>query len=337
MSLPAEWDAFVQAHPHGNILQTSAWGQLKSAFGWQAETLRTGAAGALVLYRRLPLGLTLAYVPRGPLADWNSPAGLEALLPALDAACRARHAVCLKLEPDLPDSHAAHDTLEALGLRPSPHTVQPRRSLVVDLAGSEADVLARMKPKTRYNIGLASKKDVQVRPAAGPADLERFVGLLRETTDRDGFASHTPAYYRRAYALFQPAGRCELFLAEHQGQPLAGVMVFGLGSRAWYFYGASSDRERQRMAPYLAQWAAMLWARARGALAYDLWGVPDADEAALEAQFANRSDGLWGVYRFKRGFGGRPVRTIGAWDRVYNPPLYMAYMTVLRLRGQSLG
>ena len=128
-----------------------------------------------------------------------------------------------------------------------------------------------------------------------------------------------------------PAGQCELVLAQYQGEPLAGVMVFVHGQSAWYFYGASSDRERNRMAPYLAQWEAMRWAKDHGALSYDLWGVPDADEAALEAEFETRHDGLWGVYRFKRGFGGRLVRTIGAWDRVYNPMLYGAYQGYLKL------
>lgn len=344
MSLPSTtwapatpWEAFVAAHPHGHILQTPAWGQLKSDFGWQAETVRSGESGALVLFRQLPLGQTLAYVPRGPLANWNNPAGLAALVTALDAACRTRHALCLKWEPDLPDSAANAAQLATLGFRPSPHTVQPRRSLVVDLSGDENSVLARMKQKTRYNIGLALKKAVKAHAARSPADLERFVQLVTATGARDNFAVHAPAYYRRAYALFHPAGQCELFLAEYAGEALAGVMAFAHGRGAWYFYGASSDRERNRMAPYLAQWAAMRWARARGALKYDLWGVPDEDEATLEAGFEGRHDGLWGVYRFKRGFGGRLVRTVGAWDRVYNPPLYRAYLGFLRLRGRTLG
>ena len=335
----AEWDDFVRANPHGHILQTSAWGQLKSAFGWRAEPVRVGDSGALVLFRRmpLPLGWSLAYVPRGPLADWNRLAALGGLVAALDRAGRDRRAICLKWEPDLPDSPACAAALTSLGFRPSPQVVQPRRTLVVDLSGGEADLLARMKQKTRYNIGLAAKKEVTVRAAQSAADEEAFVGLMRVTGERDRFGVHTEDYYRMAYDLFHPAGLCELFLAEYRGEPLAGVMAFALGRRAWYFYGASSDRERSRMAPYLAQWAAMRWAKERGALTYDLWGVPDENEEALEAGFETRRDGLWGVYRFKRGFGGRLVRTVGAWDRVYNPVLYQAYVMVLRLRGQSIG
>jgi peptidoglycan pentaglycine glycine transferase (the first glycine) len=102
-------------------------------------------------------------------------------------------------------------------------------------------------------------------------------------------------------------------------------MVFRLGVRAWYFYGASSDEERNRMPTYLLQWEGMRWAAGQGCLEYDLWGIPDEEEAVLEEQFSNRSDGLWGVYRFKRGFGGEMTRSVGAWDRVYNPLLYRLY------------
>ena len=331
------WDDFIEAHPGAHVLQTPAWAKLKTAFGWQAAAVRAGVSGAQVLLRPLPFGRTLAYVPRGPLGDWGAPAELPNLVTALDKVCRTFHAICLKLEPDLPDTPAASSQLQALGFRPSPHTVQPRRTLVLDLAGSEAELLGRMKQKTRYNIGLASKKGISTRPAAGAPDVDRFIELTTITSARDGFAVHAPDYYRRVYDLFHAASQCELILAEHQGELLAAVMVFALGGRAWYLYGASSDRERNRMAPYLAQWEAIRWARERGALTYDLWGVPDEPEAVLEAEFEARHDGLWGVYRFKRGFGGRLERSTGAWDRVYQPMPYRAYLAYVRARGLALG
>jgi len=105
----------------------------------------------------------------------------------------------------------------------------------------------------------------------------------------------------------------------------AGLMVFAHGRRAWYFYGASASDHRDRMPTYILQWEAMRWARAHGCTEYDLWGVPDADEDTLENEFSERSDGLWGVYRFKRGFGGRLCRSAGPWDRIYQPVLYKFY------------
>ena len=86
------------------------------------------------------------------------------------------------------------------------------------------------------------------------------------------------------------------------------------------------------MPTYIVQWYAIRWARDRGCQTYDLWGVPDHDLETLEANFASRNNGLWGVYRFKRGFRGDLVQTIGAWDRPYNPLLYLFYKLLFRLK-----
>jgi lipid II:glycine glycyltransferase (peptidoglycan interpeptide bridge formation enzyme) len=109
-------------------------------------------------------------------------------------------------------------------------------------------------------------------------------------------------------------------------------MVFAVGRAAWYVYGASASIKRNLMASYGIQWQAIQWAKARGCVTYDLWGIPDEDEAALEAQFEQRSDGLWGVYGFKRGWGGQVVRSLAAWDHVYNPLIYVGYRAYLRRR-----
>ncbi len=330
--LPEIWDDFVAVHPRAHILQTAAWGELKAAFGWAAERvalMEDGAprAGALVLYRPLPAGVgSLAYVPRGPLVDWDRPEEAEGLLAALCDSARARRAVVLILEPDLPDEPRARDRLAALGLRPSPlGSIQPRRTLVVDIGRSEEEILAGMKPKTRYNIRLAERKGVTVWEGT-EADFPTFHHLMARTAARDRFAVHSPAYYERAYHLFVPIGRARLLMAGVEGEPVAALMVFALGRRAWYFYGASGDAHREKMPTYRLQWEAIRWARAQGCTEYDLWGVPDEDEERLEAEFTRRQDGLWGVYRFKRGFGGRLVRTVGAWERPLRPLLYRLYI-----------
>ena len=106
-------------------------------------------------------------------------------------------------------------------------------------------------------------------------------------------------------------------------------MVFAHGKRSWYVYGASSDRERNRMPAYLLQWEAIRWAMKRGCLEYDFWGIPDENEQVLEAEFTRRTTGLWGVYRFKRGFGGEIKRSVQALDKVYMPWLYSIYLRIM--------
>ena len=144
---------------------------------------------------------------------------------------------------------------------------------------------------------------------------------------RTFFGVHSLDYYQAAYTLFSP-NHCALLIAEFAKEPLAALMAFSQGQAAYYFYGASANEGRQLMPTYLLQWEAIRWAKSQGCTHYDLWGIPDADPATLEAQFEQRHDGLWGVYRFKRGFGGQWVQSIGAYDYVYNPLLYQFYKFV---------
>jgi len=320
-----DWDRFAARYSGAHVLQTSQWGALKAQFGRDVERVGLAqegelVAGAQVLYRRLPLGLgCLAYVPKGPLVDWADEGQLAALLALLDDAARSRSAVALTLEPDLPDEPAHRERLRALGFRPSPFdSVQPRRTLIVDIATDEKDILMAMKSKTRYNTRLAGRRGVTVREAA-EADLPAFHALMSATAERDSFGVHSPAYYEAAYQLFAPQGRARMLLAEVEGEATAAVMVFALPPRSWYFYGASGNAHREKMPTYLLQWEAMRWAKSEGCSTYDMYGVPDEDAEKLEAEFTKRRDGLWPIYRFKRGFGGDLVRSVGAWDRVYAP------------------
>jgi peptidoglycan pentaglycine glycine transferase (the first glycine) len=333
----AAWDALVAATPGGHVLQTWAWGELKARFGWHAQRVAAGPACAQLLCRRLPGGLgTIAYVPKGPPADFRDEAALRVLLEAIRSVAQWQRALCLKIEPNLEDDPALAGRLRAMGFRPSPQEIQPRRTLVVDLDAEPGALLEQMKQKTRYNIRLAARKGVTVR-VGDEADLPQFYRLMELTAERDRFGIHSRAYYEAAHHLFVPSGRGCLLLAEHEGQLLAGLVAFAFGDTACYMYGASSDEKRNLMATYLLQWEAILWAREQGCRIYDLWGVPDEEEETLEAGFETRSDGLWGVYRFKRGFGGRLVRTIGAWDLVYAPLRYRLYTLAVRWinRGQT--
>lgn len=328
-----EWNNFLSQCPDAHLLQTPAWGELKSSFGWEAVRLASEQDGkkwgAQILFRRLPLGFTLAYLPKGPLDKAEDGEGRltfpgQRFWDYVDQLCRKRRAVFLKIEPDAWTTAGQQPAVAAPeGFTASPQSIQPPRTIIVDLSGSEDEVLVRMKQKTRYNIRLAAKKGVTVSPSR---DIQAFHRLMETTGQRDQFGIHSLAYYQTAFDLFSAGGNCILLIAEVEGEPVAGLMAFVSGRRAWYLYGASASTHRERMPTYLLQWEAMLWARSRGCLTYDLYGVPDHEPDYLEANFSTRSDGLWGIYRFKRGFGGQVIRSPGPWDRVYNSLLYRVYL-----------
>ncbi len=324
----AEWNHFLESHPDAHLLQMGEWGELKKDFGWKpVRIIHNDEVGCQILLRRLPLGLTLGYMPK-PVFSGQFSVISNQFWKEVDSMCKKNRAVFLKIEPDAwSEEFNLQPAREAFKL--SSHNIQPPRTIIIEIEDNEEAILARMKPKCRYNIRLAEKKGVTVRAWD---NIPAFHNMMTVTGGRDNFGVHSLEYYQRAYELFHPKGTCELLVAEYEGKPLASLMVFSNGKRAWYVYGASNDNERNRMPTYLIQWKAIRWAKARGCEEYDLWGVPDENEETLEANFETRHDGLWGVYRFKRGFGGKLKRAAQALDRVYNPILYWAYLKYIGKR-----
>ncbi|MBI5305162.1 MAG: peptidoglycan bridge formation glycyltransferase FemA/FemB family protein [Chloroflexi bacterium] len=317
------WDELI-ATQHGHLLQTRAWGELKTRFGWRVTRLALARddaliAGAQMLVRDLPLGLRFAYVPRGPVADANDHAALTALDDALVAHACACGAFVLRVEPN-----AFAMPNEILGV-PAP-TIQPQTTIHVDLTRDLATILAQMKPKWRYNIRLAERKGVTVREGK-VCDIGLFYHLLEITRTRDQFAIHSRDYYRAALDLL---GECaQLFIAEHAGDALAAIFVTAVGDEAIYLFGASSNEQRERMPNHALHWAAMQWAKARGCARYDLWGLgatTNADESAAH-----------GLYQFKQGFGGTFVQYAGARDVIFSHWKYALYARAVAWRRGALG
>ncbi|MBC7809710.1 MAG: peptidoglycan bridge formation glycyltransferase FemA/FemB family protein, partial [Burkholderiales bacterium] len=267
---------------------------------------------------------TMAYLTMGPYVTDDSQ--WPALWEAVHKTARKHGAAFLKWELGL----CLSVDPARWNFQTSPQTVQPPNTIVIDITGSDDAIMARMNQGTRRKIRQSLKNDVRYYEGSR-ADVNTFTRMMQTTGSRNEFGVHEPAYYQLAYDLFVPQ-QAALILAEHETDPLAGIMVFAAGKTAWYLYGASSDVKRNLMATYGVQWQAIQWAKAHGCTGYDLWGIPDAKPDELEAQFETRSDGLWGVYGFKRGWGGDVVRSSGAWDHVYNPLIYAAYKLALRVR-----
>ena len=318
------WNQVVSEHPSGHMLQSWEWGELKAQSGWRPlrlalwdrQKLRYVAA-AQVLRRTVPhmplMAGHLAYIPRGPVIDWSDAEVCEAFFTQLAARVQAQGALTLRIEPDLENASAngvaALHTFKALSMQPI-QAVQPLRTILLDLTPPEEVLLAQMKEKWRYNVRLGLRKGVRVRVAQTVDDVQGWYHIMQLTSERDQFGIHTLEYYLHAWQLFASRGLARLFLAEHEGQLLAGIFVSLFARQGIYLYGASSNEQRQLMPNYVLQWEAIRWTKGQGAQSYDFWGIPATD--AQEEEMA-------GVYRFKRGWGGRVVQFLGAYEQVYRP------------------
>ncbi len=310
------WNEFVANSPECPILQSFEWGELKARYGWQPIRLAIEEndkliAGISILKKEIPyIRHSLFYAPRGPVVDFSNRQLLEFLLEAVEKEADKHHALSLKVDPDLPEGE---NILPALGAERALKQVQPRATLLIDLAPDLESILMSFEEKTRYNVRLAEKKGVSVKEEAGEIGLNQFYNLYKETAARDKFLIHPISYYQSIRELLFEKGLGTCFIAYHNSRPIAGVIIFCFGRKVWYMYGASASSSRNLMPNHLLHWEVIKWAKAKGYQLYDLWGIP----AKLVPEHP-----LWGVYRFKKGFNGRTVKYVGAYDFPYSPLFY---------------
>lgn len=353
------WNKVISGFENLHLLQSSQWAEVKNKSGWLPHFLvwqsvdtelelvtsdtgdfsvATPEAAVLILERQILPGLSVMYAPKGPIVrDWTNKSFREQIFHDLENFAKEANAIQLKIDPDLElgrgipgeegsseDSNGP-DILVELGQGGwsySPDQIQFRNTVLVDLLEDEEQILARMKSKTRYNIRLSGRKGITVR-LGNEKDLANLFQMYAKTSVRGDFTIRNEEYYLSLWRTFLKEKSlpeidpiAQPLIAEYEGKPVAGAVIFRFGDRAWYLHGMSLPEHSKKMAPHLIQWEAMRWAKSQGCSVYDMWGAPEVFE---------ESDSMWGVYRFKRGFGGEVVRTMGAWDYPARPFFYHLY------------
>lgn len=290
------------------FLQSELWQKIQTAEG--KKTMRVG--DALVVEVSLPFQLGhYWYVPRYPMksdaSGWKQ----------IRAEALKQNVWWIRVEPatdNLLSEIKQHFTDQVIC---PVADVQPRETLSIDLSQSVEEILADMKPKTRYNIGLSTKKGVEVALSREPTDIDAFIRLTGLTAQRSGIRSHGSRHYK---TLVNVLGRENgaLWIARYKGEVIAALLEVFYADVALYLHGSSSNNYRECMAPFALQWNAIQEAKRRGLRWYDLGGVNTRDSKSS----------LRGVTRFKQGFAKNPCRRLfsGAFDIILKPSCYRFYV-----------
>jgi len=313
-----EWDGWLRDSPGGgHVLQSYEWGEFKRRLGWRPVRLvfeRDGAVVGLAQFLAYDTGPfvpgALWYCTKGPWLPWDDEEAVRAFFEGVREVARREGAHTVKIEPDVLEEQKDIKTLLGeIGFRKARYDLNLKTTLVVDLSLSEEELLARMKAKTRYNARLAARKGVEVVEPEFEEGWATFYEWMKATSERkeDYVLRRSRDYLYGVMRSMHDAGQGRLFFAEHEGTPLAGMYVFTFGEKYWYMYGASSDEKRNLKPNYVLQWEVMRWAKERGLTHYDMVGVPKPEEL-------NESSSLWNVYKFKEGFGGELVDSLGCFD-----------------------
>jgi vancomycin resistance protein VanK len=358
--------AFIEGRRSASFLQTPAWGAVKAE--WRSESIgwrgRSGelVGAALVLHRPVPRlkRYTLAYLPEGPLIDWQD-TDLGRWLDPMSAYLKKGGAFGIRIgapvvtrrwtaaqvkeglaDPSVRNLRDVTTGLDESGARVVRHLSvagwkdqhvedgfgigQPQYTFAIPLAGrDEEDVLRGMNQLWRRNIKKADKSGVVVT-VGSRADLERFHALYVETATRDHFTPRGLAYFQQMYDAMaaESPDRIKVFLGTHDDELVAATIYVQVGGHTWYLYGASSTAKRDVRGSNAVQWAMLRDALASGADVYDLRGIT----STLDAE-----DSHAGLIQFKVGTGGEAVESVGEWDLPLNTPLYTAFDLYMRRRG----
>lgn len=308
-----EWGEFRQQMGH-RVFRIGVFDQQKLASAYQFSLHQLPRLFGGQAY-------TVGYLPRGPLPD-------KKMLPALEKIGREQKTIFFRIEPNASFDNLTAQRLKSLNLRPASRPFFYQDTFLIDLTKSETELLALMKPKTRYNLKLSQRHGVKVNEDNSDQVFNEYLRLLKETTQRQGFFAHTEKYHQQMWQTLRPAGLARLLKAEYRGQTLAVWILFKWQDILYYPYGASSDWYRHLMANNLLMWQAIRLGKKLGCQTFDLWGCL--------GEKPNPKHPWYGFHRFKEGYGGQLVKLIGSFDLVLQPELYRLYNFAENLRWRAL-
>ncbi len=330
----AAWADFTRANG-GGILQSFELGELYTKVEHPClylvvrddEGIRLAA---MVLRKEMAFGYSYYYCPEGPIVrggDWTDPhnqVALAAFKRYLRRRARQDHAVYLKLEPHVADDPGRQKTFQELGFARSRVSLQSEHVAHVDISSDEDTVWQNFKKDARYSIRYAERQGVEVIRGRGPWELSLFMKLYQATAKERGFPSRDKDYLEQfRQTLMEDRDLADIFIARHEGEPIAASIVTYYGDEAVYLYAGSAKANQTLYGTYLLQWAAIKEAKRRGCLVYNMTGV---------AATSDPNDSWAGLRRFKLKFGAEVVDLLGAHDTAFKPALYRLSQTTDVLR-----
>ena len=317
-----EYEAFLQSHPKGHFAQSILWAKQKPMWQWETvvsrdETGKIKGSLALLIRKIIPgMPFTMMYGCRGPVSDLDDKETLKELLEGAKVLAKKHHAYVIKIDPDVSSQETGYKKiLEELGFRLTGggatfDAIQPQYVFRLNTEGKTAEELLMALPQsTRRKVRTGAKKGVTTE-IRGKEAVPDFARLMLETGVRDSFVTRDAGYFE---AMLDNLGEhARLYMAYYEGEAIAGTLAIWYGDKVWYLYGASANEHRNLMPNYMLQWNMIEWAVEKGCRIYDFRGVPGQ---------VGEEHPLYGLYKFKLGFGGDYVEFVGEMDLVLNKPV----------------
>lgn len=328
------WDDLVLSFEDHDLHQGFDWGELSRGQGWIPVRLAVMegdecVAVMSVLTWTVPgLGLSVMYVPRGPLLrEGAKPTAVAALVEEVRRVARQETAVFLRVSPGRVDEEGAlGEVLAAHGFRRLPEecTVwnSPRIVMRLPLSGGEQAVRARMRKSTRRHLTAAAEGGVVIRDGGTREDFQELHHLITLNARRKKVPARSSEYFERL-SMFVRAGVGKLSFAELNGIKVAGQFGVRFGQTAHFLYYGVDPRFLHLQTARALDWEHIKWALSERCSNVDLGGSATG--------FPPReTDQGYGVYQYKAGLGCEIRRLTAYYDLVFRPLIYRALRVIER-------
>lgn len=304
----------------GHPAQLWGWGEVKATHGWRAERLvvrnKEGNAigGAQLLYKQMPRPLGMfCYVPRGPFCQREN---RGAILSEIRRHVKS-NAFVVSVEPDW------NDFPRIKGWRKARNDILLARTIILDIARTNDELLADMSKKTRQYIRKSEKDGVEVRLLEA-GEIDDALSIYKETAKRADFALHDDKYYHDIHRLM--GGNSPVYGAFSRGKLVAFLWLAVSESTAFELYGGVTDEGQAVRANYILKWQAIKAMKDRGVTRYDMNGLLNDGVSNFKQGFASSETQLAGTYDYPLS----PVYTV--WNQLL-PAGKKAVRLLKRLKG----
>ncbi len=320
------WQKIVKEYKEANFLQSPEYGQMNELLGDKVITLdlqrKNGNFGrALMIVRDARRGRYLE-IPCGPLIDWEDAEARAEVINKIRETARAEKCVFARMRPQLLATEANVQMLENLGLKKAPMHLAAEHTVIIDLAPTEADLLAKMRRQTRYEVRRAEKLGISVSRSDAEEAFQEFHSVQTETAKRQGFIPPSLKVLLAEREAF--LGNIWIYTAKTaEGEPVAYGLVIRNGREGDYYEAASTDLNRKLPGAYALLWQAMRDLKKDGVERFNLWGIAPKNQP--NHRYA-------GVTTFKTGFGGEIVEYVPAHDLVVSKIGYLKNFIVETIR-----
>jgi len=303
-------------------LQSWEWGEFRKKTNIEVIRLGVYEKNSLkeayqIFVHPLPkLPFNILYLPKGPKPNKN-------MLKILEKIGKEKKAIMIKMEPNIKKD----EKIEKLLLDNNCKKGKPlftKFTFQLNLKQTPEEILKKMKPKTRYNIRVARRHNVEIIENNSLKAFEAYLKLTQETTKRQGFYTHSISYHKKMWESMRENEIAHLFLAKYKKEILGTYIFFIFNNILYYPYGASSRKYRNVMPLYALFWEAIKFGQKMNCHTFDMWGSPGPNVTPKDPYF--------GFHRFKKGFGGELVEFLGTYDLIINPKLYPLFNILNNLR-----